>query len=158
MLPPYVQDVNKWVNYYKNLKGNKGNASSPKERGVINVSNSSGLAQQGTMSVLKVEPKGPAPPVPSTGPSAALNNVTSSEGSLQQSIYDAKREQIQQTKSAGGSHSMKRKPSKKKSAAAAPAKKGNSKIAKSKKASTTRNGKKKLLFGTPADIFKAKGT
>ena len=113
MLPPYVQDVTQWVNYYRKHAGNKLNASAPNQDSALNnVKNSSGLAQEGSMSVLKVEPRGPAPPVPSTGPSAALNTITTSEASLQQAIYDAKRAQIQQSKAAaaaGGSRVMKNK-------------------------------------------------
>ena len=159
MLPPYVQDVTQWVNYYRKHAGNKLNASAPNQESALNnVKNSSGLAQTGSMSVLKVEPRGPAPPVPSTGPSAALKTTTASEASLQQAIYDAKRAQIQQSKAAaeaGGSRLMKKQTKTPK--AVSKGKSSKSQKGTGPKVTVKRTSKKKKdLFGSPADIFKFK--
>ena len=137
MLTPYVQDVSKWINYYNRNGTSNSNVSKPEDN--LQDSSNGGLAQESNMSVNKVEPRGPAPQAPNTGPSATLHNITPSQESLVQAAYTAKRIQME-----GNKHS-KGKPSSKK--------KGAKKVANG---GVTKKIKNQQLFGTPIDIFKKK--
>ena len=78
MFTPYVQDVYKWVDHYKkngkNIVALKANEETTNVTGITY-----GLAQKSDMSVSKVEPRGPPPPVPSTGAPIALRTVSTSQ-------------------------------------------------------------------------------
>ena len=162
MNTPYVQDVNKWVDHYKSkhsynamLKRNSDNFDN------FATSTTKGVAQESNMFVSKVEPRGPMPQVPSTATPAALRTVSTSQGALQQALYDAKREQIEmkQTNSLTGgrkAYNLGVKRSTSTSTKGKPKAKKDTKV-KKVQGKGSRN-KKRELFGTPGDIFKKKTT
>ena len=154
MYTPYVQDVSKWLNHFKSkqsfndmLVANHDTSSA--------TSTTQGLAQESDMFVTKVEPRGPRPPVPSTGIPVALRTVSSSQASVQEAMFDAKRAQIgmAQVTAAKSSNRTIRKP---KSKPGTNSKKKQNKTKVKGKATPKRRRKPKDLFGTPGDIFNSK--
>ena len=155
MYTPYVQDVSRWLDHYKAkhsynamLTANSDNFSTPTTKG---------LAQESNMFVSKVEPRGPRPPVPSTGTPAALRTVSTSQGSLQQAMFDAKRAKIEMKQTptvSGGRQSYKGKVNR----ATSNNSKGKAKTKKDTKVKTVKGkgsrNRHKDLFGSPGDIFK----
>ena len=94
MLQPYVQDVNRWIDYYK--KGINGPLQS---RDLTNAHptpapNKGSLSETADITVSSVEPKGPLPPVPSTGPSPAMKTISPSEAAVQQAAFNVKRQKL----------------------------------------------------------------
>ena len=146
MLTPYVQDVSKWIHYYNRNGTSNVNGSTQNENASSSKSDSVGLAQESNMSVIKVEPMGQAPPAPYTGPSASIHNVTPTQESVIQAAYTAKRVQIEKAQTNG---KRGRPPQSKTSTKKTPA---SGKVKKSYSNNRTN------LFGTPADIFKAKNS
>ena len=153
MMSPYVQNVTKWINHYS-PKTTADTTVSPNSDNLFS-GNSIGLAQQGHMNVSQVEQKAPAPPVPSTGPSTALRTMSTSQATIQQAVFDAKRDEIEKDEAGGklqkytAANGMKTKKNPTKSKG----KKGKPKNSKTKKDIVF--GKSALL-GTPADIFKSR--
>ena len=152
MFTPYVQDVSKWINYYSN-HGTSIRNGSVSDQGLL-PTDTVGLAQESNMSVAKVEPQGPPPPAPHTGPSLSLHSITPSHESVVQASYTAKRLSLEKTHLNGKTrrpvNPAKNNKKKKNNNNNNPHHKvgGNSKGQK---------GKKKLsLYGTPEDIFKSK--
>ena len=150
MLTPYVQDVSKWINYYNRHGTSNVNVAKPTEN--QHVAENTGMAQESTMSVNKVEPRGPPPPAPHTGPSASLQNVTPSHESVVQAAYTAKRVQIENNQLKGRKSGKNGKTKKKKKKIGKGGGGGGGGVHKLLK----KNTKKKYLFGTPGDIFKSK--
>lgn len=155
MFVPYVQDTNRWISHYtkNSIDGSK---LKPYNDNLFN-GESIGLAQNGSMTVEKVEPHGPAPLVPHTGTSAALRTASNSEVSLQQAIFDAKRAQIEESSAprTGIMSTKARNTNRKKVSKAA---KSNG-AKRQSKAGSKQKGKARVkadLFGTPGDIFKSK--
>ena len=140
MLTPYIQDVSKWIQYYKHSGTSSSNTGLPSENQYV--SDSGGLAKESNMSLAKVEPNGPPPKAPLTGPSASLHNVTPSEESVVQAAYTAKRVQIE-NKQSRGRPPVKPNGKKKKTISGGVSK-------------ATKKVKQKHLFGSPGDIFKSK--
>ena len=93
MLTPYIQDVGMWVDYYsKGIRSRSNHYTSDAE--TTAPPNNGSLSENASMSVSAVEPKGPLPEVPSTGPSASLRTVTSFEAAVQQATLNAMRAKI----------------------------------------------------------------
>lgn len=148
MYEPYVQDTAKWVAYYaQSVHANKP-ANMPDAQ-TSGAPNAGSLSENGSMSVIRVEPKGPLPPVPHGGSSVALNSVTQSQASLQQAKFNAMRDKINNGQLTGKRGIAGRVSNMKRPSLKAVTKKG--------RPSKSANGgkSKKQLFGTPQDIFKA---
>lgn len=144
---PYVQNVSKWIQHYNPAGNADPHVSVPNDN--PNSGETTGLAQEGQMAVSQVESSAPPMKVPHTSPNAALRTVSSSQATVQQAAFDAKRDEILSSESAALTAAG----SKKK-------KSGNkSQISKGRKVQKTKrvnNKSSSLLLGTPADIFKSK--
>ena len=138
MATPYVQDVSKWINYYSRHGTSTPNVGGHNDSTLS--SDTGGLAQESKMGVSKVEPHGPPPPTPHTGPSMSLQSVTPSQESVVQAVYTTKRVLLDKTQTNG-----KR---------ARPANSSKKKQVSGKVKKPTK--KKANLFGTPGDIFKSR--
>lgn len=140
----YVPNINRWINHYTDKSGSNVNLVADAKS--ISNGDNVGLATESFMTVSKVEPTAPLPPVPSTNSTSALRNFTLAESALQQAVFAAKRSEIEREKTmpnTGGAAHI-------------------SKAVKVKRKQNSTNGrkvpkiKKKDLFGTPGDIFKTK--
>ena len=101
MMSPYVQNVTKWINHYNPKTAPDANVTPPTD--FMYNGQSNGVAHEGYMNVAQVEEKGPRPPVPSAGPSAALRTVSPGQVAIQQAAFDAKREEIEKDEARGDS-------------------------------------------------------
>ena len=116
-----------------------------------------GLADESDMFVSKVEPRAPRPDVPATGGiPAALRTVSSSQGSVQEAMFDAKRAQIQMAQTAAANPANRNKTKSKTSTGKKQTQKKQHKPKSKGKATPKNRRKHKDLFGTPGDIFKYK--
>lgn len=158
MYPIYVQNVSRWIKHYD--PDTAPDTSVPPPSDSVFSTDNAGIAHEGHMNVSQVEAKGPPPPVPSVGVPAAFRTISSSQATVQQAVFDAKREEIEQSESkigpqrkitshsrggGGGAGSQKRK-------AGNGAKKSNVK----KKHLKQNDFGESALLGTPGDIFKSK--
>lgn len=148
MYEPYVQDTAKWVTYYAQSVHSKQAKTLP-DAETSAPPNAGSLSEIGSMTVTRVEPKGPLPPVPQSGSSLSVKNVTPTQTAIHQATFDAMREKIENpsagTRGRGrrGSRGTSRKTPQKRSTST------SAKVGKSKKQP------KKQLYGTPQDIFKS---
>jgi len=141
----YVPNIDRWVNHYTAKSG--GHVKLVADPKVMSVGTNVGLATESYMSVSKVEPTRPLPPVPMTGTTSALRTVAPSEGTLQRAMFDAKRSKLEEQKAMANAAAPDYRKSSKKG------KKNNKNKQNFRKSPTL---KKKHLFGTPGDIFKTK--
>lgn len=162
---PYVQDVKEWVAYYSRGINNSGKTSKQTDADNVAPPNAGSLSETGQMTVTRVEPKGPLPPVPSASAPLPLACLSESETFVQQATLDAKRMQMGQRsyKTRGGSKNT---GTKSKRSAPTAARGGNGSTQGKRRGpqtnttsrqSKTKTKPKKELFGTPHDIFKSLG-